>query len=59
SFSALEEMGVAIETLEKIQNSKLENVEIDTLVRYIRRYYREFEELNFIDRMFIEQALIN
>ncbi|EOA6546307.1 helicase-related protein [Vibrio vulnificus] len=59
SFSALEEMGVAIETLEKIQNSKLENAEIDTLVRYIRRYYKEFEELNFVDRMFIEQALIN
>lgn len=58
-FSAVEEMGIAIETLEKIKNEKLSDSKLDTVARYIRRYYMELNELDYVDRMFIELAVHN
>ncbi|WP_275657122.1 helicase-related protein, partial [Photobacterium sanguinicancri] len=57
SFSALEEMGIPIETLEKLVTDRLSEADIDSLVRYLRMYYRHFEQLNFVDKMFIKQAV--
>lgn len=57
SFSALEEMGIPIETLEKLVTTRLSNVEIDTLVRYLRLNLNYLERLNSVDKMFIKQAI--
>ncbi|TCT40596.1 replicative superfamily II helicase [Vibrio crassostreae] len=57
SFSALEEMGIPIETLEKLVTDKLSDLDIDTLIRYIRMYHKYFEKLNPVDQMFIKQAI--
>lgn len=57
SFSALEEMGIPIETLEKLVTKRLSEVKIDSLVRYFRMYNKYFEQLNSVDQMFIKQAV--
>lgn len=60
SFSALEEMGIPIETLEKLVTPRLSETSIDTLIRYLRmnlKYLENFEQLNSVDRMFIKQAI--
>ncbi|EGR0633740.1 TPA: DEAD/DEAH box helicase [Vibrio vulnificus] len=57
SFSALEEMGIPIETLEKLVTARLSEADIDTLVRYLRIYHRYLHQLNSVDQMFIEQAI--
>lgn len=57
SFSALEEMGIPIETLEKLVTPKLGEIEIDTLVRYLRMNLKYFEQLTSVDKMFINQAI--
>ncbi|WP_421334301.1 DEAD/DEAH box helicase [Aeromonas veronii] len=56
-FSALEEMGIAIETLEKISNEKLNTASIEVLSRYLRAYYKSLPNLTEIDRMFIKLSL--
>jgi hypothetical protein len=50
-------MGIAIETLKKIKNDKSSESKLDTVARYIRRYYMEFDKLDDVDRMFIELAV--
>ncbi|EKO3471078.1 DEAD/DEAH box helicase, partial [Vibrio fluvialis] len=57
SFSALEEMGIPIETLEKLVTNRLSEVDIDILVRYLRMNLKYFEQLNSVDKMFIKQAI--
>ncbi|ADZ91352.1 helicase domain protein [Marinomonas mediterranea MMB-1] len=57
AFSALEEMGIAIETLEKLVTERVSSSSIETLSRYIRMYYKKSERLHAIDRMFIRLAL--
>lgn len=57
AFSALEEMGIPIETLEKILADHLHNASLDSLTRYLRMYYKRLEGLNTLDRDFIERAL--
>lgn len=57
AFSALEEMGIAIETLDKLVTERLSESNIDTLSRYFRIHYRSFEKLDEIDKMFIKLAL--
>ncbi|MPX91650.1 DEAD/DEAH box helicase [Salinivibrio sp. VYel1] len=57
SFSALEEMGIPIETLEKLVTNRLSEVDIDILVRYLRMNLKYFERLNSVDKMFIKQAI--
>lgn len=57
SFSALEEMGIPIETLEKLFTTRLREADIDTLLRYLRINYRDLHQLNSVDKMFIEQAI--
>lgn len=57
AFSALEEMGIPIETLEKLVTKKLSETEIDTLVRYLRMNLKHLKQLNSVDKMFIEQAI--
>lgn len=58
SFSALEEMGIPIETLEKLVSERLKNADIDTLVRYLRMHRKHLKQLNSVDHMFIEQAIL-
>lgn len=57
SFSALEEMGIPIETLEKIITKKLGEKDVDTLVRYLRMKSKSLVQLNAVDHMFIRRAL--
>ncbi|MEY8198033.1 MAG: helicase-related protein [Colwellia sp.] len=57
SFSALEEMGIPIEVLEKLVTKRLSKVNIDVLTRYLRYYHQHLTELNSIERSFIEQAV--
>lgn len=57
SFSALEEMGIPIETLEKLVTDRLSEADIDTLVRYLRIYHKEIRSLSSVDLMFIKQAV--
>lgn len=57
SFSALEEMGIPIETLEKLSTKRLSESSIDSLTRYISMNYKYLKQLDSIDHMFIEQAL--
>lgn len=57
SFSALEEMGIPIETLEKLVTERLSDANIDTLTRYLRMYHKHLTELSSIDQSFIEQAI--
>lgn len=57
SFSALEEMGVPIETLEKLIAERLINVNIDTLCRYYRLYQSKLKNLSKTEHLFIQQAL--
>lgn len=59
SFSALEEMGIPIETLEKLVTPNLlkSEVEIDSLIRYLRMYYLHINRLSHVDKMFIKQAI--
>lgn len=57
SFSALEEMGVPVETLEKIIKERLMDVNIDVLIRYLRMYYKNLNNLSTVDKDFIKQAV--
>ncbi|MGY8869040.1 MAG: hypothetical protein ACKVJE_01245 [Pseudomonadales bacterium] len=57
SFSAMEEMGIPIETLEKLVTERLSEANIDALTRYLRMYHQHLTELSSIDRTFIEQAV--
>ncbi|HAU4894589.1 TPA: DEAD/DEAH box helicase [Aeromonas hydrophila] len=57
TFSALEEMGVAIETLEKLLKDNLNSASIESLSRYIRINYKSLPNLTPIDHMFINLSL--
>lgn len=57
SFSALEEMGIPIETLEKLVTKKLSEKNVDTLIRYLRVNLKYLVQLNSVDKMFINQAV--
>lgn len=57
SFSALEEMGIPIETLEKLVTKDLNETDIDTLIRYLRMNLKYLVQLNSVDKMFIKQAI--
>ena len=56
-FSAMEEMGIAVETLEKLVSERLSECSIEVLSRYLRINYKRFDNLNPIDHMFIRLAL--
>jgi len=58
SFSALEEMGIPIETLEKLVTTQLGETDIDTLIRYLRMHLKYLVQLNSVDKMFIKQAFL-
>jgi len=57
AFSAIEETGVPIQTLEKIFSSKLDKVSIEVLTRYIQMFKDKIPELDSVDHSFIERAL--
>lgn len=57
SFSALEEMGIPIETLEKLTTERSSEANIDVLTRYLRMYHKYFTKLSSIDHSFIKQAV--
>lgn len=57
SFSALEEMGIPIETLEKLITDRLSETNIDVLTRYLRMHHKHFTVLNSTDQSFIKQAV--
>jgi superfamily II DNA/RNA helicase len=56
-FSALEEMGIPVQTLAKIKDERLTNIELNILVRYLRIHYRTIKNLTNLDRKFIGRAL--
>ncbi|MCL9775738.1 DEAD/DEAH box helicase [Vibrio methylphosphonaticus] len=56
AFSALEEMGIPIETLDKLVTERLSEADIDVLVRYLRIYHKYLKQLNQVDHMFIKKA---
>lgn len=57
SFSALEEMGIPIETLEKLVTDRLKIVDVDVLKRYFRMYGKHLKQLSSMDKSFINQAM--
>lgn len=57
-FSALEEMGIPIQTLQKILSERLSLVRLNVLVRYIKSNFKRINGLNSLDHIFIERALI-
>lgn len=57
AFSALEETGIPIETLEKLSSDHLQSASLDALTRYLRLYYKQLKGLTDLDRDFIERAL--
>ena len=57
SFSALEEMGIPIETLEKLITKRLSEATLDVLARYLRMYHKYITKLSSIDHSFIKQAV--
>lgn len=58
NFSAIEEMGVPIQTLEKLVTDKLSNCSLDTLARFIRIYFRNSNKLTDIEKTFIRNSLV-
>lgn len=57
NFSALEEMGVPIQTLEKLLTEDLKELTVNDLSQYITQNIDKFKNLNEIDRLFIKRAL--
>ena len=56
-FSALEEMGIPVQTLTKLKDERLITVELNVLVRYLRFNHRLMRNLSDLDRRFIGRAL--
>ena len=57
NFSALEEMGIPIQTLEKLVTERLKGATVNSLSRYIIFYLDKFTHLNNMDKLFIRRAL--
>lgn len=57
NLSALEEMGIPNQTLNKLELDRLKSRELNTLIRYLRWNFRKIENLTEIDRHFISRAL--
>ena len=58
NFAALEEMGIPIQTLEKIQSERLAKVELNVLVRYVSWHFNSFELFDDLDKDFVRNALL-
>ncbi|OYO30783.1 DEAD/DEAH box helicase [Janthinobacterium sp. PC23-8] len=56
-FSALEEMGIPVQTLSKIKSERLAKVNVNVLARYLRLRYRSMKNLTDLDKKFIARAL--
>ncbi|MFQ2736795.1 DEAD/DEAH box helicase [Aeromonas caviae] len=57
NFTALEEMGVPIETLDKVKNLPLSELEIEYLCIQMKRLAKTHKEFNSVDSYFIRKAL--
>lgn len=57
NFSALEEMGIPIQTLEKLVSEDLKELTVNDLSQYIIQNLSKFKNLDDIDNLFIERAL--
>jgi superfamily II DNA/RNA helicase len=57
SFSALEEMGIPIQTLEKLSVDILGQMSLDDLVNHLKTSYESLPKLDDTDRKFIHGAL--
>jgi len=58
SFAALEEMGIPVQTLQKLVTKKLAEKSLDVIARYLRANATKLKNLTIIDRKFIRRALI-
>jgi len=58
NFSALEEMGIPIQTLEKLVSENLKEFSVNDLSKYLIQNLDEFTNLNDIDTLFIRRALL-
>lgn len=59
AFSALEEMGIPVQTLSKIKGERLSRLSVNVLTRYLRLRYRSMKYLTELDKKFIARALAN
>lgn len=57
SFSALEEMGIPIQTLEKLVTERLKSSELNVLIRFLRLHSERLKNLSELDYSFIKRAL--
>ena len=57
NLAGLEEMGVPVQTLEKINIDRFRGRDLEVLVRYLRRYVDAMPKLTRVDRMFIARAV--
>ncbi|MEZ9012787.1 DEAD/DEAH box helicase [Vibrio splendidus] len=57
NFTALEEMGVPIETLDKVKKSKLMDFDIEELCIALKQLSKIYSKFDSVDKYFIEKAL--
>jgi hypothetical protein len=57
AFSALEEMGIPVQTLSKIKGEKFSKASVNLLTRYLRLRFRAMKDLTELDKKFIARAL--
>jgi len=57
NFTALEEMGVPIETLDKVKTLQLSELEIEDLCLEMKKLAKTYKSFNSVDCYFIRKAL--
>jgi superfamily II DNA/RNA helicase len=58
ALSALEEMGIPVQTLAKIADERLAGAELNVLIRYLRSHFYKIRNLTRLDKRFFERALV-
>ena len=58
NFSALEEMGIPIQTLDKLVSEELKGYSVNDLSKYLITNLNTLSKLDDMDRLFIKRALL-
>lgn len=56
-FTALEEMGIPIQTLEKLNAERFNDVRIEVILRYLRFHLYKFKDFTELEKSFIKKAI--
>lgn len=56
-FTALEEMGIPIQALEKLNADRFNDVRIEVILRYLKMYIDGFNKFTSLEKSFIEKAI--